>query len=61
MKCLEIFARKRIIDEFDLYGNELQPNFQPACDPISRKQTAIYNEANYINNLVFERKKSKKT
>ena len=27
MKNLEIFARRRIIPEFDLYGDELKPRF----------------------------------
>ena len=32
MKCLEVFARRRVLDEFDLYGDELTPKFQPAVE-----------------------------
>ena len=34
MRSLEIFARKRILPYFDLYGNELKPNYQPAINAI---------------------------
>lgn len=29
MRSLEVFARKRTLLEFDLYGDELTPRFQP--------------------------------
>ena len=31
MECLEVFARHRTLPNFDLYGNELKPLFQPAA------------------------------
>lgn len=42
MELLEVFARKRTLDEFDLYGDELTPVYQPS----NRKVLT------YINNVV---------
>ena len=30
MKSIEIFARGRTLDEIDIYGDELQPQYQVA-------------------------------
>ena len=30
MNCIEFFARKRVLNDFDLYGNALKPSFQKA-------------------------------
>ena len=44
MKCLEIFARRIVLDEFDHYGDELTPRFQPAGSrPDGVKPTTVPN------------------
>ena len=43
MKCLEVFARKRVLEEFDLYGDELTPKFQPAVERHGINSTMLEN------------------